>query len=322
MFYEYCNKTKTLLRKAIFMRLSKRDIKQRVNKNLPVEFAKQDITSYSGLELIRRYIKLISLSSTIKGAFKDKNITGDYGIFEYILVFFALWLSGGRRLNHVKFICNDILVQRLCGLRSLPSDRSLSSWLKQFTNDSLQALIEVNQEIIINKLNDLELPRLTLDFDGTVLTCGNKVAWAFKGFNPSNKCAKSYYPILCHLSQTGHFLNVKNRRGNVHDSTGAMGFIQSCVNLVRENTNARIEARFDSAFFREDIVKYLINSNLEYALKVPMWECLYLKDKIMERKRWNRASKNLSYFKSTVFVEKWGLELDIIIYRKKIGIFF
>jgi len=38
--------------------------------------------------------------------------------------------------------------------------------------------------------------------------------------NPHRRYAPSYYPLLYHIAQTGHFLEVKNRPGNVHDSKG------------------------------------------------------------------------------------------------------
>jgi hypothetical protein len=75
------------------------------------------------------------------------------------------------------------------------------------------------------KLRNLRLSRVTLDFDGTVLTTGYKVGWAFRGYNPHKRYAPSYYPLLCHVAQTGQFLHVRNRPGNVHDSKGALAVI-------------------------------------------------------------------------------------------------
>ena len=132
-------------------------------------------------------------------------------------------------MRHVAFLADDPLVKRLCGLASIPSDRTISRWLGQFTNDSLQALASLNSEIVSEKLKDLKLARITLDFDGTVLTAGHKVAWAFRGYNPHKRYAPSYYPLLCHVAQTGHFLQVRNRPGNVHDSKGALVVIQDCI---------------------------------------------------------------------------------------------
>jgi hypothetical protein len=52
-------------------------------------------------------------------------------VTDYVLVFIALWLTGGSRLRHVRWIADDPLVQRLCGLKSLPTERSISRWLSQ-----------------------------------------------------------------------------------------------------------------------------------------------------------------------------------------------
>ena len=207
------------------MRLRKRDFSKRINSDLKIEFAKQDLSSFSGLELFRRYFSLIELNSRIRRAFQSHRFSGDYSVTQLIMVFVALWLTGGRRLRHIAFISEDPLVQRLCGLSSLPSDRTVSRWLGQFTNDSLQALVALNSEIVGEKLMDLNLARVTLDFDGTVLSCGDKVRWAACGYNPHNRHSKSLYPLLCHVAQTGHMLRLQNRPGDVHDSRRALEVI-------------------------------------------------------------------------------------------------
>ena len=194
------------------MRLRKQDFQQRINSDLKIEFAKQDLSSYSGLELIRRYFALISLNSRIRKAFAGRELRGDYSVVHVILVFVALWLTGGRGLRHIPFISEDPLVQRLCGLRSLPSDRTISRWLGQFTNDALQVLIELNSEIVTEKLQAMKLARVTLDFDGTVLSCGDKVKWAARGYNPHNRHSKSLYPLPCHVAQTGFSTGSKSAR--------------------------------------------------------------------------------------------------------------
>lgn len=129
---------------------------------------------------------------------------------------------------------------------------------------------------------------MTLDFDGTVLSCGDMVKWAARGYNPHNRHAKSLYPLLCHVAQTGHFLRVQNRPGDVHDSRRALEIIKAAVEeICRALPNVIIEARFDSAFFQEEIIKYLLKEKIEFAMKVPMWKWLNLKNIILSRQRWS-----------------------------------
>lgn len=302
------------------MRLRNHEIHDRINGNLKIEFAEQEISSYSGLELFKRYFRLIDLNSRVRRAFRGYEFSGDYAVIDYILVFIALWITGGRRLSHVAYLCDDPLVKRLCGLKSIPCDRSLSRWLGQFTNDSLQALVSLNSEVVEEKLKALNLSRITLDFDGTVLSCGNTVSWAFRGYNPHKRFAKSYYPLMCHIAQTGHFLQVRNRPGNIHDSKGALAVIRDCVAQVRALLpGVIIEVRLDAAFFNQEIVAYLKRARVEYVVKMPMWKWTGIKDDINATRYWHHANSTLSWAKKSVFLKKWGGAVEVICFRKKLS---
>lgn len=302
------------------MRLRKHEIHDRINGNLKIEFAEQQISSYSGLELFKRYFRIIGLNNRIRSAFAAHSLGGDYNVVDYVLVFIALWLTGGRRLRHVGFLCDDPLVKRFCGLKSLPNDRTISRWLGQFTNDSLQALVSLNSEIVEEKLRELDLPRITLDFDGTVLSCGNTVAWAFRGYNPHKRYAKSYYPLMCHIAQTGHFLQVRNRPGNIHDSKGALAVIRDSVAQVRKFLpGVVVEVRLDAAFFTREIIAYLKRARVEYVVKMPMWQWTGIKDQINATRYWHHAGDKLSWARKSVFLKKWGAHVEVICFRKQIS---
>jgi len=63
---------------------------------------------------------------------------------------------------------------------------------------------------------------------------------------------------------------VHHRSGNVHDSNGALDFIQHCVKQVKKACpRARIETRVDSAFFSEQIIECLDSLGVEYSISVP-----------------------------------------------------
>jgi hypothetical protein len=288
---------------------------------LKIQFVQQDISSYSGLELFHRYFRLIGLNFRIRRAFRANQLSGDYQVTEFILVFIALWLTGGRRLRHVAFLADDPLVQRLCGLSSLPADRTISRWLGQFTSDSLQALATLNSEIVTEKLRQLGLNRITLDFDGTVLSTGHKVAWAFRGYNPHKRYAPSYYPLLCHVAQTGHFLQIRNRPGNVHDSKGALSVIQDTIAQVRQMVpGVKIEVRLDAAFFQFPILNWLDTHCVEYAVKVPMHQWTGLKDAINATNYWHHHSEVLSSRKISLFLRgSWSRVVEFTVIRQRVS---
>ena len=95
------------------------------------------------------------------------------------------------------------------------------------------------------------------------------------------------YNVVWAKFSPGHFLtSEKHWRGTV---------IKDCVAQVREQMpGVRIEIRMDAAFFQEEILHYLDRENIQFAVKVPMWKWLKLKETINARQRWHHAGKKLS----------------------------
>jgi hypothetical protein len=174
----------------------------------PIAFVPQQLTSYGGLELLRRYLQRIELPRRLKAACAA--LGGDYGGAHLALLLLALPYVGARRLEHLQYLVGDPLVRRFAGLARVPTARTVSNWLRRFTQDTLRQLVRLNQEVVLDTLARLNVPRLTLDVDGTVVRTG-ATAWAFRGFNPHHRKDRSYYPLLAHVAQTGHILRVKNR---------------------------------------------------------------------------------------------------------------
>src|SRR5260370_17349239 len=180
---------------------------------------------------------------------------------------------GGRRSQHLRSVAADALFARLCGLARTPSGRTVVNWLKQFTQASLRALARVNSELLYEQIQQLDLRRLTIDVDGTVIRTGGKVAWAMRGFNPHHPKDPSYYPLLAHLAQTGQILRLKNRPGNVHDGKGAPAFVRELIGEIRERLGRSLplEFRMDAAFFQQDLLNLLARLGCFYAINPPFF---------------------------------------------------
>lgn len=302
------------------MRLSRAHFYSACKSSLKIEFAPQDITAYGGLELIRRYFRIIELHRRIQSVFAAYGLGGDYRAIDMILVILGLVLVGGRRLEHLGYVCEDPLVKRFCGLMRLPRDRSVARWLKRFTVKSLQALVEINSQMVCEAIERERLGRLTLDIDGSVITTGATVSWAFRGFNPHHRKDPSYYPILAHLAQTGHILRVKNRPGNVHDSKGAVAFLRDLIEdlRIRLPRNLPLEFRMDGAFFQKKVIELLEHRGATYAVKVPFFKWLGLVPLIRERSRWHSLPQGMGFFELSLTVPAWEKTLRVVVYRKPV----
>lgn len=302
------------------MRLSRADFQGSCKSFLKIEFASQDITAFGGLELLRRYLALIELGRRVRTVFLRNEVGGDYRAIDMILVIVVLILVGGRRLEHLNYICDDPLVKRFCGLLRLPRERSVSRWLKRFTHRSLMALVEINSQIVSEAIEKQSLARLTIDVDGSVITTGATVQWAYRGFNPHHRKDPSYYPVFAHLAQTGHILRVKNRPGNVHDSHGAVAFMRELIDDVRLRLGSALplEFRMDGAFFQREIIELLERRKSRYAIKVPFVKWLGLVPMIRDRQRWHRLRDGMGYFEVSLHIAAWGKTLRVVVYRKPV----
>jgi hypothetical protein len=213
---------------------------------------------------------------------------------------------------------DDPVVLRFTGLSRLPSERTLARWLGRCTAAVRSALLGFMSELIADSIRPLALRRLTIDVDGTVCSTGLQAERAFRGFNPHHRKVPSYYPITAHLAQTGHVLRVRNRSGNVHDGKASLPFFRDLFAQIRDTLNVgTLEFRLDGAYFRREIVSWL-QSRAEYAIKVPWYQWVGLKPLAASRQRWTRIRPGLQAFNTRIWLQTWGMELRVIIYRKKV----
>jgi hypothetical protein len=301
------------------MRYRKASLSAAVKSDLRVEFTESALTSYAGLELLIRYFRSIRFNDAIRRHLGGASARGDYGTVAMLRVLLGLLIVGGRRLLHVDFVRGDVLFHRFCGLRFLPSARTLSRWLKHFKSTSIEALRSLNAEIIAAVVvGRLRLRTLTVDVDGSVLSTGLQVERAFRGFNPHHRKVPSYYPITAFLAESGHILRVKNRSGNVHDGKSSIPFLRDLFGQIEETLGQsyRLNFRMDAAFFLAPVLRLLRAKGAGYAMKIPFWHWLELTRLIQERQRWRRVCSGVSAFEKTIPI--WEMDLRVVIYRKKV----
>ncbi len=302
------------------MRQRKLDLRARVNGDLPLEFTDVALTSYAGLELFRRYLRRTGFNALVRDVFRGTSTWGDYGVVAMVRLLVGLLIVGGRRLRHVAYVTDDPVFRRFTGLRYLPTARTVSRWLKQFTMTTVGRLQDLNAGVVARSLPALGLGTLTIDVDGVVVSTGLQVERAFRGFNPHHRKVPSYYPILAHVAETTHILRVKNRSGNVHDGKASLPFLRDLwAQLVATLGRHRdVRFRMDAAFFREDVLRWLRGRPVAYAIKVPFYTWLDLQAEIRRGPTWTRVTDAVSGFRLPAAITPWGFPIAVTIYRKKV----
>ena len=302
------------------MRLKVARLRWVVKRDLAIEFGRERLSSYGGLELLRRYFQLLGLSGRIRQALRNCQLGGDYGCANLVILIIGLLAVGARRLGQLRYLADDALLARLCGLARIPSDRTVVNWLKQFTRHSLRALERLSCELLYEQIERLGLRRLTIDVDGTVIRTGTQVAWAQRGFNPHHPKDPSYYPLLAHLAQTGQVLKLKNRPGNVHHSRGAEAFLRQLITDLRARFGRarKLEFRMDAAFFQAKLIRLLQRQGCGYAIKASFNRWTGLKALVAAQPHWSAIAPQVSGFETRLRLKAWDLELRVVLYRKRV----
>jgi hypothetical protein len=304
--------------KAAVMKLARKQV-QSQSRTLPkVEFADQKLSSFSGLVIFQALFDNLQLKDRLRACFRHVETVPTYDFAIQFLGLIVHILLGYRQLRDVAYYREDPMVLRLLGLQKLPNVATISRLLGSICAKTVGKIRELAREIVLNRLAFLQLRRVTLDFDGSVLgTCRHAEGTAV-GFNRKKKGQRSYYPLFCTVAQTGQVLDFHHRPGNVHDSNGARELIRACVEAVRAVLpNAVIEVRMDSAFFSDAIIGLLKELDVEYTLSVPFERLWELKQQIESRKRWQNINAETAYFELTWKPKSWARRSRFLVIRSQ-----
>ena len=300
------------------MKSSRSEIHRKTHALPTLRFEDQHLTSFSGLVIFQKLFDLLGLKDRLRSCFKHLTVSPIFGHASIVLLLIVHLLLGYRELRHLRYYADDPLVLRLLGLKRLPDVATLSRQLAAMDEESVQQLQGLQQSLVLDRLRLLALPRITLDFDGSVIGTGRFAEGTAIGFNRKKKGQRSYYPLFCTLAQTGQVLAVLHRSGNVHDSNGAEAFILQCIEQVKQAVpNTRIEVRMDGAFFSDSIVSALDLASIEYTISVPFERFAKLKAMIENRRRWYVLDQQQDYFESSWKPKTWDKRHRFVFVRQR-----
>jgi hypothetical protein len=288
------------------MKFSRKSVRTKATAIPELRFEDQRLTSFAGLVVIQKFFQRIAFKSRLQTCFRHQPQTKIFSRTTLFLQLVVHLLLGFRELRDAAHYQDDPLVQRVLGLKRLPDVATLSRMLKEADQGSIDKLRQLLANMVLDRLRGLSIPRITLDFDGSVQSTKRRAEGTAVGFNKRKKGARSYYPLFCTVAQTGQVLTFLHRSGNVHDSKGARDFILHCVEQVRGSLpGVIIEVRMDSAFFSDEIVSALDGQNVEFSISVPFERFVELKQMIERRKRWYCINADVSYFEAAWKPKSW-----------------
>ena len=309
----------TIIRRPPQVKSSKTQIHAKFHKIPTIRFDDQLLTSFSGLLIFQLLFKRLKFKQQLKKCFSHLKVSPIFGHHLTVMILVVHLILGFRRLRDIDYYRDDPIVLRLMGLKRLPNVSTISRSLSQMDSQSIDNIHKLSRSIVINGLQREQFPRLTMDFDGSVLSTKGHAQGSAVGFNKGKKGSRSYYPLFCTVSQTGQFFDMHHRPGNVHDSNGTADFMLQCFTTLKSQIPGTIiESRMDSAFFNKDIISLLAEKHVKFTASVPFARFTQLKEMIEECHSWNKIDNKWSYFETQWKPKSWNDKFRFLFIRKKV----
>lgn len=301
------------------MKYSKSAVHRKFHSLPELAFEDHRLTSFSGLVIFQALFVRLDLKRRLNQCFRHLKVRPIFGHGLIVMTLIVHLLLGYRQLRDMRYYQDDPLVKRTLGLTKLPDVATLSRALASMDRRSADQVRRLNRDLVLDRLATSGLRRVTLDFDGSVLSTGRFAEGTAVGFNPRKKGQRSYYPLYCTIAQTGQVLDLLHRSGNVHDANGAPAFMRDCIRQVRQalGSGVCLEVRADSAFFSDQIVTLLGEEDVEFAIAVAFERFAELKAIVEKRRRWHRWNAQYSYFEQWWAPKSWGYQYRFIFIRSQ-----
>jgi hypothetical protein len=240
------------------------------SKVVKASFTGSNITKYSGLNTVAKYMNRHNIVKSISVSFPTRwhNAT-KFGVNQILMAITLASISGINRICRIAAFSGDGLVKTLLKLDKAINENALSAALKGLGQNGARKL----QQLLLSKngewLHKSGLKSITLDADSTVKSvCGNQEG-AAKGYNTTKKGAKSYHPLLVFVSEMKLLYHTWFRTGSAYTSNGIVDFLKE-VKASLPKTIKDVFFRADSGFFSGALFDLLESFVWDYLVKVKL----------------------------------------------------
>jgi len=151
-----------------------------------IRFEDQQLTSFSGLLIFQLLFKRINLKQRLKKCFSHLKVSPLFGRHLIVILIIVHLLIGFRRLREVDYYRGSH--------RASPNGFTQASRcfhhlraLSQMEKVGVENVRRLSRSLVIDGLQREQMPRLTLDFDGSVQSTKGNAEGTAVGFNKAKK---------------------------------------------------------------------------------------------------------------------------------------
>ena len=244
------------------------------NSKIKINFAGGDLSSDSGLLLIKEFAHKLGFPKLIKKLFKTNDTaTRTHKDDENLCQVIYQILAGYFNDNDADELTNEPVFKSILEKSALASQPTLSRFFNRMDTDTLNRFNEIIKELRKLAYGIKKPEMVLLDIDSTLLnTYGRQEG---EGFN-FHYSAHGYHPLLCYDGLTGDLLKAQLRDGTVYTSNGVVDFMKPLLDEYQQiYPDIALYLRGDSGFATPDLFKQCETNSVSYTIRLKANQNLY-----------------------------------------------
>jgi hypothetical protein len=173
---------------------------------------KASLTSFAGLVIFQNLFSQLGIKQQLRRCFGHLRKSATYRGHDIVFWLIVHLILGFRKLRDRDYYHDDPMTKRLLGLNRLPDVATISRSLAAMDEEAVFGYRALSRNLVLDRLEAEQLTRVTLDFDGSVLSTARHAEGTAIGFNKKKKGARSYYPLFCTVGRVTYMTRTARSR--------------------------------------------------------------------------------------------------------------
>ena len=235
------------------------------NNNLSFDFGGGNLTSDSGLLIVRDLLEKLGLRKVLQSHFDD-DTSRKHTISSIIEQLIYQHIAGYHQDDAADELRHDPVFTNILEKEVLASQPTISRVLNHFTKEDATLFNGVLQTLYLLTHPAETTKQIVLDLDSTnVQTHGHQELSEYI----VHYASKGYHPLVLFDGLTGDLMKMVLRKGSVYTSKGIRDFLEPVVKALRENyPEATILVRGDSGFAMPELYELCDEYGLHYVIRL------------------------------------------------------
>lgn len=250
------------------------NIQLKSNSKIKINFNGGDLSSDSGLLLVKEFAEKIGFHKLIKKTFKTNDTAiRDHKDFENLLQVIYQVLGRYFNDNDADELTDEPVLNAILDKDGLASQPTLSRFFNRMDDKTLHQFNEILMTLRKNIYNLNNPEMILLDLDSTLLKTYGKQEGEDFNFHYQ---ARGYHPLMCFDGLTGDLLKAQLRDGASYSSTGVVDFMKPILNeYFNDYPGTHLYLRGDSGFATPKLFTQCETNGVSYSIRLKANQNLY-----------------------------------------------